>query len=334
MTEPSVLFVDHRAPFWERMSQNYRHRHERIAQAPGVDYIDAFSSGFELQKRQYDILLAGVFGFALHPLFPPHGRLPDLAFGRARQACLMLVDLHDTTFVGGWQAMCRYLNRHFDYLISSYDCEELATIRRGCPRLRRCYVLPHHIDTTIYRDYGLKKRWDILLYGHLEPRFRYPFRNRLFPLVQSSGLNVKFVEYPDKGRVDANRCGEALARLINQSRIAIATSAHCDYLLEKYFEISACRCVVAGNMASAGESIWQDDFVRLEPSMPDEEIVARLKAALADRERVQAMADCMYRRIHEGYSLDRFVEKLLGILGEIAQDRAASSAMRTTGRQK
>ena len=332
MSGPSILYVDHRAPFWERMSRNYRYKHERLIEESRVTYADAASLGHQAADDDFDILLVGAFGFPLHPLYPAHGRIPDAAFGRARASCLLLEDMHDATFLAGRQALCQYINRHFDYLIAMYDCEELDGILQACPRLRNRFVLPHHVNTGIFRDYGLEKRWDVLFYGD-DRAYRYPFRRRLRKLLETSTLNVEIVEHPGRQEYDPERCGESLARLINRSRIAIATPSTTDYLLAKYFEIAACRSVIAGEMASAGKAIWRDDYIHLDDGMTDAAILHCLEQALHDREALEGKAGRMYRRVHEGYSLERFAEKLMAILDDCAQDGLAARAMRTTGAQ-
>src|SRR5205807_9705725 len=68
-----------------------------------------------------------------------------------------------------------------------------------------------------------------------------------------------------------------LARIINQSKISIATPPVGDYLVAKYFEISAAGSVVAGKMAAQGRPIWKDHYVQLEEDMSNVEILERLE---------------------------------------------------------
>jgi VIT1/CCC1 family predicted Fe2+/Mn2+ transporter len=99
-----------------------------------------------------------------------------------------------------------------------------------------------------------------------------------------------------------------------------------DYLVSKYYEISACQTVVAGTMPSSGESIWGDNYIALRTDMSDREILGRLSAALADPEGLRRMADRMYDKIHRYHSLNAFVPAVNEILREIHADTSPAAA--------
>jgi hypothetical protein len=312
----SVLHVDHCAAFWHRMDRNYRRRYEAMRRHQAFTCCDV-REGPRMSRRRFDVLIVGVFGCPLHPLFPEAAPWPAAAFDLARARCLMVEDLHEGTYAGGLDRLCRHIEGHYDYLISTYDCPALESVRALCPHLKGVFILPHHIDTSVYRDYGLPESWDVLLYGNVD-RVWYPFRRRLFGLVPRGIPRTKIVPHPTYQLHDRRRCGVALARLLNRSRLAIATPSSFDYLVAKYFEISGCRCVVAGQMASQGEALWGDRYVRLDPSMSDGEILDRLRRALDRPDALAAMADAMYREVQNRFGLGRYVDDLLRIAAEIA----------------
>src|SRR5436305_13106294 len=97
----------------------------------------------------------------------------------------------------------------------------LEFFRRESPEVRFVWT-PSGVDTTRFRDYGLPKVYDVLLYGVLEPDI-YPFRTRLFKLLPTiSGLRVRQIEHPgyySTGESTANEAvtGVQLAQILNQS---------------------------------------------------------------------------------------------------------------------
>jgi hypothetical protein len=310
----SVLHVDNRAAFWNRMDRNYRHKYEAMCRHPAFTCLDV-RDGPQAYPRRFDVLIVGVFGCSLHPLFPA-ASTPPTALDRAIPRCLVVEDLHEGTYAGGLEGLCRHINNNYNYLISHYDCAALEQVRALCPHLKQVFILPHYIDTRIYRDYRLPKEWDVLLYGNVD-RAWYPFRKRLFDLIPGRIPSTKLIRHPSYVGFDPNRCGPALARLLNRSRLAVATPSSDDYLVSKYFEISGCHCVVAGQMATQGQAVWGDHYIRLAPSMSDDEIIDRLLQALADADGLAAMADAMYREVQGRFNLTRYTEDLLRIAAEI-----------------
>ena len=316
-----VLFVDDQKRFFTRMDRNYRYKYERIRKLLESDSfttadIGAISSN--LDPSLYAVLLVGVF--AVFPLRsdPPEWIVPPAWFHKINTCCVMLEDLWPRPDRG----LAEILGNKYQYVISTYDCDDLAQLCKRLPSVRKAFVIPHHIDTELYKDRGLPKIYDVLFYGNTNPE-RYPFRNRLRRLLASSSLKVRFIEHPGAHVFDEERCSEALARIINQSEIAIATPPVGDYLVAKYFEISAAGSVVAGKMATQGRRIWAENYVQLEEDMSDLEILGRLTNALKDKNSLQRKRDFMCKVVRQEYSLDRYVERLAAVLKEINQSLAS-----------
>jgi hypothetical protein len=316
-----VLFVDDQKRFFTRMDRNYRYKYERIRKVLESDSfttvdVDAIPS--RLDPSLYRLLLVGVF--AAFPLCtdPPERIVPPTWFHGINACCMMLEDLRAPR---GSRDLLEVLGAKYQYLISTYDCDDLTQIRKRLPSVRTVHTIPHHIDIELYKDRGLPKIYDVLFYGNTNPE-RYPFRNRLRRLLASSSLKVQFIEHPGAHVFDEERCSEALARIINQSEISIATPGAGDYLVAKYFEISAAGSVVAGKMATQGRRIWTENYVQLEEDMSDLEILGRLTAALQDKDSLRHKRDLMGKVVRQEYSLDRYVERLTAVLKEINESPA------------
>ncbi|HKD80560.1 MAG TPA: hypothetical protein VKH81_12760 [Candidatus Angelobacter sp.] len=304
------------------MDRNYRYKYEHVQKRLGpfpFTLADINSGPVDLNPGSYTVLLAGVFAvFAASHKLPP---IPHSWFRQIRRRCVMVEDL------GPLPELIQSLGGKYQYLISTYDCAALTMLCRGLPSIRKIYVIPHYVNTHIYRERGLSKVYDVLFYGNDDAR-TYPFRARLRKLLEASQLKVRIIEHPDYAEFDAERCGEALARIINQSWLAIATPSAHDYLVAKYFEISAAGAVVAGKMATQGLSIWKENYLRLEEDMSDQEILGRLSAALQDKELLRRQSSAMQELVCREYSLDRYVDRLMAVMCDVAADPISSVAQR------
>ncbi|SRR6266567_114919 len=322
-----VLFVEDQKRFLTRMDRNYRYKYERIRkllESDSFTTVDIGGISSNLDPSLYAILLVGVF--AVFPLRtdPPDWRVPPAWFHKINTCCVILEDLWPRPD----RSLAEILGNKYQYLISTYDCDDLAQLRKRLPSVRKTYVIPHHIDTELYKERGLPKIYDVLLYGNTKPE-RYPFRNRLRRLLASSHLNVRIIEHPGAPVFDEERCSEGLARIINQSEISIATPSVGDYLVAKYFEISGAGSVVAGKMAAQGRPIWKEHYVQLEEDMSDLEILGRLTAALKDKDSLRRKGELMRQVVRQEYSLDRYIERFTAVLQDICASRAGGNGNRT-----
>lgn len=321
--KPRVLFVDNQKRFLTRMDRNYRYKYEQIRsvlESDSFTTVDMGAISSNLDPSAYTILLVGVFAVFPLRIDPPDWGVPPAWFHKINTCCVMLEDMWPRPDRG----LAEILGNKYHYVISTYDCDDLAQLCQRLPSVRKAYVIPHHIDTELYKDRGLPKIYDVLFYGNTNPE-RYPFRVRLRRLLATSHLKVRIIEHPGAHVFDEERCSEGLARIINQSEISIATPPAGDYLVAKYFEISAAGSVVAGKMATQGRSIWKEHYVQLEEDMSDLEILGRLTAALKDRASLRHKSEIMRQVVQREYSLDRYIQRLTEVLQEIGVSSAGSN---------
>jgi hypothetical protein len=316
-----ILHVDNVAAFWTRMSRNYRYKYEAVRRHPAFTCVDIRKASEAAARGEFDVLIVGVFG--THP--DGDFWCPLEVLHHIPRRALVIEDLRDGALYGGTAGTCECLDAHFHRLISTYDCDALREVAGRCRALEGVSLLPHHINTAIFSDWGLERTIDVLLYGNIDRPY-YTFRRRLLSLVEHRLPNVTRIAHPTYHRFDPERCGEGLARLLNQSRIAVATSTDDDYLVAKFFEISACATVLAGSMATQGEPIWGGSYIRLDESMSDEEIVGGLKDALSDLAPHKQAARLMSEKIHREWSVDRYPERLLEIAQQMCRGETSAAA--------
>jgi hypothetical protein len=176
------------------------------------------------------------------------------------------------------------------------------------------YVLNCPIDPTIYKDYGLEKIYDVICYGTVYAPV-YPLRNRVHNILIKSGLKILHV---NACHYDPDRCDSGLAQKINQSWLGVATLSVFDLLVHKYFEIAACNTVIVGNMNEQGKKIWENNYIDVNESMTDAEILAVFVNALADKKKLSSMAQNMYKIMHSQHTIRDHKNKLYGMCTAIA----------------
>lgn len=314
---PRVLFADSHKYFRSNMDRNYALKQDAVARSlggNGLSMEDVSDAAPAIDVTGYDVLLVGVFAALRDLTDPPESGVPASWFRSIPRRCVIAEDtrLQDD--------LAAYLNANeCQYLIGTYDCAELEQLLARCSSVKRTFVIPHHIDTGMYRRIDVPKKYDVLLYGSLDSRF-YPFRRRISGILRSAPFAVNIVEYPGRSAFHPQSCGESLVRMINESWICVATPTISDYLVAKYFEISACGSLVAGKMATQGLPIWDGCYLPLSDDMSDSEIVESIGNALRDKEALLRCAMTAHDRIHRDYTLDRYVERLENVISEIATD--------------
>src|SRR5262249_52778709 len=128
--------------------------------------------------------------------------------------------------------------------------------------------------------------------------------------------------YPaSHSRSDGVVIGEDLSREINRAWIGIASRSVFDCLLMKYLEIPASFTVVAGNIPEHGRALFGENFIELGMEQSDREILATLKAHLADKDRLRAMADTVHQCVMFEWSTDAFADRVLDHFRQLVAKR-------------
>jgi len=200
------------------------------------------------------------------------------------------------------------------------------------------------IDTKIFKDYQLEKKYDILFFGYHDPKI-YKFRDRLYHLLkklasqddkntqdnqdnqnnQDNQLKIKFIEHPGYNNIKTvtnsktNIVGEDLAKLINQSYLVICTKSNYDVLLKKYLEVGCCNSIICGDLPP-DYLTWKDeiDMVYLNDEMSEEDIIKTIQESLNDKESLLSQAkknlDFFHTRSSYQTGYQNFIENINSML--------------------
>ncbi len=122
-------------------------------------------------------------------------------------------------------------------------------------------------------------------------------------------FKIKIIEYGEAKE-------EVLAKIINQSYLTIATCSQFNYLVKKYFEISAAKSLILGNMPKQGGSVFGDNYIKLHKSMTSDEIYNIIKSALDDKDNIIRMTNINYNMVHKEHKISQFHERLYRMICE------------------
>jgi len=238
--------------------------------------------------------------------------------GKIEKRFFIIQDMHQKTY-GSIEILSQLLNQYkFNIIFTFFNNGEAKLIRRLCPDCKY-FHLPHHIDTNIFKTYDeiTNKDIDILLFGSVHPK-HYPFRKRLFDLILNNKdkfSNVYFIQY-DSTVFNPDHCEVGLSKLLNRSKICIATKSRYDYLVGKYFEISSSNCLIAGDIPADGINLLKNKILELSTTMSDDEISIKLTNCLENYNCFDNLdkINNLKSIVDNEYNLEKYIEKLKIIL--------------------
>jgi len=172
-----------------------------------------------------------------------------------------------------------------------------------------------YINTTLFCDWGLPKKYDILLYGMcFGPKLSkdqhntctddyfnsrgifpypdeydfYPLRKRLFNLLltQTRFTVCHIPQTPQGGNNCPIRTSE-LSKLINQSYLTVATPSIIGKAMTKYWEILASGSIVLGEVPVDYQDELSNWVVKVDIDMSDDQILDIIANQLKDKDRLK-----------------------------------------------
>lgn len=166
------------------------------------------------------------------------------------------VGLHDLHF--------RWPNRKKDlkeegvkYIFTYYRDKFLAWYPEFADKMR---WLPHHVNTSIFKDYGQTKDIDFLMMGATIQPF-YPLR---LAIIERFKDRPEFVHHPHPGyrQIKENEkgvfVGERYAKELNRAKICFTCDSIYKYPIMKYYEITACNSLL---LAPESDELYDLGFI-------------------------------------------------------------------------
>ncbi|WP_270181668.1 glycosyltransferase [Alkalihalobacillus sp. CinArs1] len=205
-----------------------------------------------------------------------HGLLPDiLAKIQVRPDFILMNDLHPTYCpfirrinetdipVGIFMHDLHYKKQHRKRFIEKGNVSVIFAHYRDAflkwyPEFQDRFIwFPHHVDTSIFKDYKLGKSTDYLMLGALFPSF-YPLRASMYNQLKAT-TNFKYYEHPGYKRIGKGHlAGEAYAMELNRAKMFFTCDSIYHYPVLKYFEVPACNSLL---LASSSKELTDLGFV-------------------------------------------------------------------------
>jgi len=116
--------------------------------------------------------------------------------------------------------------------------------------------LPWSVDTSVFRDYGFERKYDVTFLGKVSRS--YPLRQRILEtLPKKPGINFFTEKHPPEWNVNPKKylVRESYAKVLARSKILIFGTSVLNYPLTKFFEGMACNTLVMAPMPHDGEDL-------------------------------------------------------------------------------
>ena len=321
-----ILFIENELENDNPMSTCYKIKCNKIKNIVRdeiiIKYYNIGNNDIHIEPKNYDIALFGCRSIYLYKVYKNKVKEElktkfELIVNSIKTKFFIIQDMHQKTY-GSIEQLCNILNFYnFNIIFTFYDNAEAKLIRKLTPQCKY-FHLPHHIDTNIFKNYNEnnnEKDIDILLFGSVHPK-HYPFRKRLFDLILNNKdkfSSVYFIEY-DSNVFNPLHCESGLAKLLNRSKISIATKSRYDYLVGKYFEIPSSNCLIAGDIPKDGIDLFKNNILELTNTMEDYEIISKLLECLNNYSEYISKIEKIKNIVDTKYNLDEYIERLLNIL--------------------
>lgn len=314
-----VLFIENEIMNDNKMSTCYNIKCQKIKNLYKFYNI---GSGEIINYDDYDVALFGCRSIYIYKVYKGTIKIRlkenfEKIVDNIKEKYFIIQDMHQKTY-GSIEKLCEILNKNkFNIIFTFYNNTEAKIIRKLTPNCKY-HHLHHHIDTNIFKIHNEKdidKDIDILLFGSIHPK-HYPFRKRLFDLILNNKdkfSKIYFIEY-DSSVFNPEHCEVGLSKLLNNSKICIATKSRYDYLVGKYFEISASGCLIAGDIPTDGKEILDNNILELTNSMSDDEIINKLTNCINNYEMYKDKINKLKNIVDTYYNLDKYIEKIINII--------------------
>jgi hypothetical protein len=209
----------------------------------------------------------------------------------------------------------------YDFIINRYKTPVTLSRKIFDKDTSFKFYIPHHFNTEIYKNYGMSKIYDILIYGNMyEPL--YPFRVRIKNLLlkNSHRYKIKFIQHPGYNNTSAeveDVRRESLSRIINQSWLSLTVPTNnangWDDFLQKFGEVSLSYSLILGYPPDEARSHYNDNYCNITPDMTDEEILQVIDSELSNKPLIIEKTERVYNTFLENYDVNHYSSKFYEI---------------------
>ena len=206
-----------------------------------------------------------------------------------------------------------------DYIIFRYD----TYLTKNIFNKSRQFILNHFVDSQVFYDRKLEKKYDLLFYGN-NLSVSYPFRNRLLKIFRENKrkFNIKLIEFSRRKRdMKTLVHGNELAKLINQSWITISTKSVSNFLLQRYYEVGLSKSVICGDFPDLETDIEiKNNMILIDNSMSDDKILDIIQNNLKDKKNLKDLSEKTHNHFVNNYTFNHGLIKFDKIFTKIINE--------------
>lgn len=209
------------------------------------------------------------------------------------------IDINATTGKNAVAAeSLRIVFNHFDYFITRYRD---AWYKRY-PDIP-VFWSPHCIDPNIYKDWGMKKKYNVLISGKLGKGEYYGLRNKL--AVQLKGI-------PSYHRPSGIFHREEYGKLLNGSHICVNCTTINKYPVAKTFEIPGSKSILLSDLLPEMKDIgFEDGETMIEYGKG---IIEKVRHHIKNRDKMLKIQENAYEMAHKHHTIENRTNEMIEYL--------------------
>tara|TARA_Y100001938_G_C8052348_1_gene412509 strand:- start:398 stop:1387 length:990 start_codon:yes stop_codon:yes gene_type:complete len=192
----------------------------------------------------------------------------------------------------------------------------------------RFYNIPHAAEKIIYRDYGMPKKYDVLLAGAVFTKSllgdHYPLRIRLARDIlpkMSKKYKCNILQHPGGNLYNASSDQNSFyyAQQLSSAKICVTCSGVPKSRFGKYIEIPMCGTAIAADMPGEQQEQFKEFMIEINMSMTDEEIINKLSHYLDNEEELNKITT-RGMKYAENHTQEKYAESFVNIVKEYLEE--------------
>lgn len=201
------------------------------------------------------------------------------------------------------------LSAGYDFIICHHKNEMEENVFD--PIRDRMVHIPHHVNTSIFKDYNLNKNIDVLLCGSLKLE-KYRLRRKfvkVIDILKKSNINAKIHQHPGGNHPDAytNKYLIEFAKKINSAKICLTCSSIHKCAYGKYSEIPACKSLLAGDIPDERQDFFRSFMLEINEKQNETEVASTIQNLLNDEQKLNYLTKIGFQKTQQ-YSMDNYAK--------------------------
>jgi len=173
---------------------------------------------------------------------------------------------------------------------------------------------PHCIEKTVFKDYGLKKEYDVLFVGVVSDSI-YPLRGRLFNAIKQIP-NHKILKHPGY-RIDGiDQQVIYYAKEMNKAKIVVTCASKYKYALSKYSEVPAGKSFLIADIPNEREQFFRSFMGEVHENYSNNQILNVIKYWISNDKKREEKTQLGYELTHKDYTQEHYAERFVRAIND------------------